>query len=78
MTRNRLPCLLFCLVLIPVLFSGCAVKRDAYDVPVVPMPDSFQRAPADPAAPSGDQTTGSDEAPGQRAEPIEASDDRVG
>ena len=74
MTQNHLSRLMTCLVLISLFFSACSVKRDAYDVPIVPIPDSFQRAPADPAS---DQTPGTGESPSESTEPIEAGPDAI-
>jgi outer membrane protein, multidrug efflux system len=36
--------------LIGALFTGCAAKRSQYDVPVVPIPATFQKAPTDAPA----------------------------
>ncbi|WP_045223209.1 efflux transporter outer membrane subunit [Desulfonatronum thioautotrophicum] len=46
MTSIRFLSLCLTLALCLSVLSGCGVKRDAYDVPVIPLPETFRQTPA--------------------------------
>ncbi|HDQ41157.1 MAG TPA: efflux transporter outer membrane subunit [Desulfonatronum sp.] len=45
MTSTRFPFRFFLLALLLLSLAGCAVKRDAYDVPEIPLPEAFLQKP---------------------------------
>lgn len=56
-SSSRYVCSVLFPALVAIIFSGCAIKRDAYDVPAVPIPEAFIQAPGpveSPRAPLAD------------------------
>ncbi len=44
-SSSRYICSVLLAALVAITISGCAIKRDAYDVPAVPIPEAFAQAP---------------------------------
>lgn len=61
MSPTRFLSLLAGVLLTATLLAGCATKRDHYDVPDIPLPSQFPKAPSSAAMPDG-QAPGADAA----------------